>query len=206
MEPPTKKQQEVFEFFQTCALVGNPAPSIREICQEFGFRSPRSAADHVNALVRKGLLEQTRERRARNVRLKHPPSIGIPLLGSIPAGFPEVASEHALAKLPLPAKLFGISDPAKAFALIVRGDSMEKCYMLHGDTVILESGVEAITGSVVAAVIDAQCTLKTFLRDGTKTWLRAENPRYPDLLPAEGLHIQGVVRGVLRTTVSRQRH
>lgn len=203
MEPPTKKQQEVFEFFQTCALDGRPTPTIREICQEFGFRSPRSAADHVNALIRKGLLEPRRGRKARSVRLKHSPTKGIPLLGSIPAGLPEDMIEFPATILPLSANMFGISDATKAFALTVRGDSMEGCHLLDGDTVILEIGVEAASGSVVAAIIDGQCTLKTFLRNGTKTWLRAENPKYPDLLPAEGLKIQGVLRGVLRTSVSR---
>lgn len=82
---------------------------------------------------------------------------------------------------------------------------MEGCHLLDGDTVILEIDAELRSGSVVAAVIDGQCTLKTFLRNGKETWLRAENPRYPDLIPTEGLTIQGVVRGVLRTTISRVR-
>jgi len=205
MEPPTEKQQRVFEFFQTCALDGRPMPTMREICQEFGFRSPRSASDHVNALVRKGLLERRRGRMARSVRLKNPSTAGIPLIGSIPAGLPEDTVELHSTTLPLPAKMFGISDTSKAFALTVRGDSMEGCHLLDGDTVILENRADAVSGNIVAAVIDGQCTLKTFLRSGSRVWLRAENPRYPDLIPADRLKIRGVVRAVLRMTVPRLR-
>lgn len=206
MEPPTEKQHRVFEFFQTCALDGRPGPTMREICQEFGFRSPRSATDHVNALIRKGLLERSRGRSARSVRLKDiPASAGIPLLGNIRAGLPEDAVELHTKTLPLSPKMFGISDASKAFALIVQGDSMEGCHLLDGDTVILETKSDAVSGNIVAAVIDGQCTLKTFLRSGSKVWLRAENPRYPDLIPADQLKIQGIVRAVLRLTVAKLR-
>ena len=178
-------------------------PTIREVCQKFGYRSPRSASDHVDALIRKGLLERGRGRLARGVQLKTPATEGIPLIGSIIAGLPEDSVEIPAVVLPLPAKMFGISDRSKAFALTVRGDSMEGCHLLDGDTAILESTSEATSGSVVAAVIDGQSTLKTYLRRGTRVWLRAENPRYPDLIPADQLTIQGVVRAVIRFTVPK---
>jgi len=53
-------------------------------------------------------------------------------------------------------------------------------------------------GDVVAALIDNESTLKTFVKEGRKTYLRAENPKYPDLVPAAELVIQGVVVSVLR--------
>ena len=50
----------------------------------------------------------------------------------------------------------------------------------------------------MAALIDNESTLKTFIQKGSKAWLRAENPRYPDLIPALDLQIQGVARAVIR--------
>jgi len=50
----------------------------------------------------------------------------------------------------------------------------------------------------VAALIDEQSTLKTFLMKGRRAFLRAENPKYPDLIPAEELMIQGVFRALIR--------
>ena len=48
-------------------------------------------------------------------------------------------------------------------------------------------------GDVVAALIDGESTLKTFLMRGSKPYLKAENPKYPDLLPAhEVAKLQGV--------------
>ena len=205
MESPTEKQQRVFEFFKECVEDGRPTPTIREICRKFGYKSPRSASDHVNALVRKGLLERRRGRLARGVQVKGKSTVGIPLLGSIRAGLPEDAIEFPSEILPISAKMFGISDEKRAFALKVRGDSMQGCHLLDGDTVVLETKVDAASGNIVAAVIDGQCTLKTFLRSGPKAWLRAENPDYPDLIPADHLKIQGVVRAVLRLAVPKLR-
>jgi len=50
----------------------------------------------------------------------------------------------------------------------------------------------------VAALIDGQVTLKTFVMQRGKPFLRAENPRYPDLLPQEELQIQGVMVSLVR--------
>jgi repressor LexA len=51
---------------------------------------------------------------------------------------------------------------------------------------------------IVAALIDGESTLKRFLHRDGLPFLRAENPRYPDLLPATELVIQGVMIGLLR--------
>ena len=51
----------------------------------------------------------------------------------------------------------------------------------------------------VAALIDGESTLKRYLLQRGRPFLRAENPRYPDLLPANELIIQGVMVGLLRT-------
>jgi len=70
--------------------------------------------------------------------------------------------------------------------------------LFDGDIVILESGAEPRNGDVVAALIDNECTLKTLVLKRGKSWLHAENPKYPDLFPATDLQIQGVARAVIR--------
>jgi repressor LexA len=72
------------------------------------------------------------------------------------------------------------------------------CQISDGDIVILDHGLTPRNGDVVAALIDNESTLKTFVQKGSKAWLRAENPRYPDLIPALDLQIQGVARAVIR--------
>ena len=71
-------------------------------------------------------------------------------------------------------------------------------HILSGDIVVLEHGPEPRHGDIVAALIDGESTLKTFLRKNGKPYLKAENPKYPDLLPAQELMIQGVFKALIR--------
>ena len=92
----------------------------------------------------------------------------------------------------------GIKPTPRTFALEVRGDSMIGRHILDGDTVILEHGVTPRMGDVVAALIDNESTLKTYILEKGKPHLRAENPRYPKLIPAQELVIQGVMVALIR--------
>ena len=71
--------------------------------------------------------------------------------------------------------------------------------IFEGDIVLLEHEAIPRDGDIVAALIDNESTLKTFVhkREG-KVWLRAENPLYPELIPAMDLQVQGIVRAVIR--------
>ena len=70
--------------------------------------------------------------------------------------------------------------------------------ILDGDLAVIEHGIQPRPGDTVAALIDGRVTLKTFLVQRGKPFLRAENPRYPDLLPQEELQIQGVMMALIR--------
>ena len=71
-------------------------------------------------------------------------------------------------------------------------------HILDGDIVVVEHGQSPRNGDVVAALIDGESTLKTFVADQGKPYLRAENPRYPKLIPASELVIQGVMVALIR--------
>ena len=101
-------------------------------------------------------------------------------------------------RLALDTRFYGIHDRSKAFALRVTGTSMVGRQIFDGDIVLLEHGAVPRNGDVVAALIDNESTLKTFVRKGGRVWLRAENPVYPDLIPASDLQVQGVGRAVIR--------
>jgi repressor LexA len=64
--------------------------------------------------------------------------------------------------------------------------------------VILEHGVDPRNGEIVAALIDRKTTLKTFVERAGKRFLKAENPKYPNLVPSEELVIQGVFKALIR--------
>ena len=67
-----------------------------------------------------------------------------------------------------------------------------------GDIAVFEHGPEPRPGQIVAALIDRKNTLKTFLLKNGKPFLKAENPKYPDLIPSEELMIQGVFHALIR--------
>jgi repressor LexA len=64
--------------------------------------------------------------------------------------------------------------------------------------VVVEHGQTPRNGDVVAALIDGDSTLKTFVMEKGKSYLKAENPRYPKLIPAAELVIQGVMVALIR--------
>lgn len=192
----TQPQQLILSFLVERSENGEPPPTCREICKRFGYSSPKAASDHLAALERKGRIAREKGR-ARGLRLLQRDQ-GIPLLGRIAAGHPREGFVEADRRLALDPIAFGVRDRSKAFALQITGDSMIGCQISDGDTVILEHGVAPRNGDIVAALIDNESTLKTFVQRGSRAWLRAANPRYPDLTPALELQIQGVARAVIR--------
>lgn len=192
----TQAQQRVLDFVGSRSAKGENAPTYREICKTLGYRSPKAAADHVAALERKGYVIRERGQ-ARGIKLTSKSS-GVPLLGRISAGYPTDSPSEVETRIPIDPRAFGIRDRSKAFALRVRGDSMNGRQIVDGDIVLVEQEQSPRNGEIVAAMIDNESTLKTLVRRNGETWLRAENPLYPDLIPTIGLSIQGVARAVIR--------
>lgn len=199
----TKRQRQVLDFIQSVRRSAEMTPTLREIAAHFGFRSSRAAADHLDALKRKGFL-QSEPGKARALRVTSPLAklrgsiVDIPLYGSIPAGIPQAREQEAEGCISVDVETVGYKPTRNAFALRVTGDSMVGRYILDGDFVVLEHGPEPRNGQVVAALIDGASTLKTFVVKGGKPYLKAENPKYPDLIPAQELMIQGVLKALIR--------
>ncbi len=218
----TDRQKQVFEFVRNTILRTGVAPTLREIAAQFRFRSVKAAADHVAALRRKGLLTWT-PRRARALQLMaYLPILGgsqteetdnasnalpairhavaqLPIYGSIPAGFAQEHAQENKGHVAIDLGLLGIRPTARTFVLEVRGDSMIGRHIVDGDLVVLEHGRTPRNGDVVAALIDNESTLKTFVQErGRQPYLKAENPKYPKLYPANELVIQGVMVGLIR--------
>jgi repressor LexA len=196
----TARQQEVLDFIRRQLELTGFSPSSREIQAHFGFQSQTAAMNHLRALERKGVINRTpgkaRSTVDRNFRLL-PRLRAIPILGQIPAGMPSEASESSGLNLGVDLAAFGVERGAEVFAVRVRGDSMSGAQIADGDTVLLQKRVPK-NGEIVAALIDGESTLKRYLLDHNEPFLKAENPLYPDLLPAAELVIQGVMIGLLR--------
>jgi len=197
----TARQQEVLDFIRQQQQQTGFPPSSREIQTHFGFQSQTAAMNHLRALERKGVINRTpgKARSAVDPSFRFLPGLrSIPILGQIPAGMPSEASEWSGSKLGVDLAAFGVESGAEVFAVRVRGDSMIGAQIADGDTVLLQRRVPK-NGEIVAALIDGESTLKRYLLDHGEPFLKAENPLYPDLLPAAELVIQGVMIGLLRT-------
>ncbi len=190
----TTRQREVLDFVRESRSRSGRMPSTREIQRHFGFASQTAAVNHLKALERKGCL-----RRLPGDLIPTRSSVisRIPLLGSIPAGLPTFEEEIVDGGVGVDLASIGVSETARTFALTVRGDSMIGAHIQEGDVVVLEYK-EPRDGDVVAALIDGETTLKRFVLDGGQPYLKAENPAYPDLVPAMELVVQGVVVALTR--------
>ena len=128
--------------------------------------------------------------------------VHIPLVGIIPAGYPSDQEQQSDRCLSIDEDTLQLPKNARTFALEVRGDSMIDAHIVAGDVVIMELR-EPNHRDIVAALIDGETTLKRFLVHKGKPFLRAENSKYPDLIPAHELVIQGVFRALLRVDKRR---
>jgi repressor LexA len=197
----SKRQNAVLGFVRDQQSRTGLIPATREIQKHFRYKSQTSVQDILNALERKGALERN-PRKARSLVLssftKRPALVDIPIYGTIPAGIPSDQEQEKDGCITVDIDSLKIPKNARTFALKVRGDSMIDAHIQEGDTVILEFK-EARNRDIVAALIDGDTTLKRYVVQRGKPFLKAENPKFPDLIPAQELVIQGVMIGLFRT-------
>ena len=181
-------------------------PSTREIQSHFRFASQTSVMQYIAALERKGFLD----RHARKARALITPAMkvritDIPIYGQIPAGMSALTEQTIEGHVSLDLRSANVSKNRGMFALRVRGDSMIGAHILDGDIVLFEDSKDVHNGDIVAALIDGETTLKRYVVEHGRPYLKAENPRYPNLIPARELKIQGVMVSLLRKQERRKR-
>jgi repressor LexA len=197
----SNSQQKVLDFIEHYQGEHQRPPTIREIQDHCGFKSPRAVSYILEKLEEARLI--TRQAHSRGVQLTKPrvtaDGVQLPLYSSIPAGIPdEFDGSEAPDTLRFIPTTLGISNPSRAFAVRVRGDSMIDAGIFSGDIVVLEQK-EARHNDIVAALIDGENTLKRLIKQNGHIYLKAENENYPNLEPVEKLETQGVVVSILRT-------
>lgn len=176
-------------------------PSTREIQEHFGFASQTAAVSHLNALEKKGIITRLAGK-ARALMFADQEDreeiIDIPIYGMIPAGMGDDTVPVSEGMLSVDTRSMGVRPGTDVFALRVRGESMIDAHILDGDHVVLEKAREPRNKDIVAALIDGETTLKRYVMDQRKPFLKAENSSFPDLIPARELLVQGVMVGLVR--------
>ena len=196
----TTRQIEILDYLRMEHRETGIMPSTREIQHYFGFASQTAAMSHLRALEKKGVIQRL-PGKARAVIFPEDHDreeiCDIPIYGSIAAGFAEAAEQEQEGCLSIDVTSLGVERNRETFALRVRGESMVDAHICNGDTVVLEIR-KPRNGEIVAALIDGETTLKRFVSQKGKTYLRAENPDFPDLIPIGELVVQGVMVALLR--------
>lgn len=205
----TPIQREIIRTISDLAEWQGHGASYREIGKMVG-RAPSSVARQVAILEKKGKVRRD-PRRPRTVVVARPDeqqpgadraAIGcpkmadVPLVGQIAAGGPNVAEEAIEDTFALPRQLVG---EGSLIMLKVRGDSMTGAAISDGDFVVVRRQPEAQNGEIVAALIDAEATVKTFKRSDGHVWLMPHNPLYASI-PGDQAEIIGKVVFLLRRT------
>lgn len=196
-EPLTPAQAELLAAIRDRASCGEPVPSYRDLCEEFGWASTGTARDHLQALARKGYITLGGGR-ARQVRLVDAPVpvARLRVLGHVFAGRSSAAVELEDGEIAVPASWLM---RGRHFALNVDGDSMRDVAIVDGDMVVVREQSTAENGEIVVATVDGETTVKRLKIAADGIRLVAKNPRYAPIDVRGGVTIHGVVVAVMRS-------
>lgn len=200
----TPRQRKVLRYIRESVAKRGYPPSVREIGDAVGLKSPSSVAHQLNALERKGLLRKDANRpRAVDIRpveetteewQNRPTPQYVPVVGRIAAGGPILAEQSIEDIFPLPRELVG---DGTLFLLKVVGESMIDAAIADGDWVVIRQQPTADNGEIVAAMIDGEATVKTYRRRDGHVWLLPHNAAFEPIL-GDDATILGKVVALLR--------
>ncbi|MEC7565517.1 MAG: repressor LexA, partial [Planctomycetota bacterium] len=92
----TSRQLVIYEFIRDNILQRGYGPTVREIADEFGIRSPNGVVGHLQALEKKGLIIRDKKK-SRAIELT-PEAMeqerGLPMAGTVAAGMTSLAFEQ----------------------------------------------------------------------------------------------------------------
>ena len=194
----TEAQNELYGWIKNYLKDFQHSPSIRQMMQAMGLKSPAPIQSRLKHLQEKGYISW-QEGKARTLQIVDELTDGIPILGSVAAGgLIETYSDVN--------ENLDISDVLKkknVFALTVNGDSMIDACIADGDMVLMEPIKDSSSlrnGTIVSAMVPGiGTTLKYFVKKDNKILLEAANSAYePIELNLEEVVFQGKLLAVWR--------
>lgn len=205
MEELTERQRQILEFIIAEVQQKGYPPSVREIGEAVGLSSSSTVHAHLAKLEELGYLRRDPTKpRALEVLIGNnyddqiqftKEMVNIPLVGTVTAGEPILASENIQDYFPLP-RDFTRTD--SAFMLRIKGDSMINAGIFDGDLVIVSGETKAVNnGDIVVAMIEDEATVKRIYKEKNYVRLQPENDRYEPII-VSNVQILGKVVGLVR--------
>ena len=190
----TSMQQRIYEYIASCIREQGYPPSVREIGEAVGLKSPSTVHFHLKHLEEAGVIEKGAGKgRAITLTVPTVPEDKVPIVGNVAAGSPILA--EACIEDYLTFDTGGHGD--EYFALRVRGESMLNAGILPGDLVVVRRQQTCSNGEIVVAMIEDEATVKRLSKQNGHIWLLPENEAYS---PIDGTYAQilGKVSAVVR--------
>ncbi len=194
----TDAQNELYAWIKDYMKNFKHSPSIRQMMQAMGLKSPAPIQSRLKHLQDKGYISW-QEGKARTLQIVDQILEGVPILGSVAAGglietFTDVNQELDISE---------VLKKKDVFALTVNGDSMIDACIADGDMVLMEPVKNYSilrNGDIVSALVPGLgTTLKYFIKRGNKIFLEAANPAYePIELDLDQVIFQGKLLAVWR--------
>ena len=193
------KDKRAFAFIRNQIIHRGKSPSLREINEITGGKSPRSASLVIGRLIDAGLIKKT----GRQLVLIGKPliasnaTIDVPLVGQVACGTPIFAEENIQAEIPVSTDL--AKGGYKYFFLRAVGDSMDKAGINSGDLLLVRQQYDAENGEKVVALINDEATVKILEKTPEAVILKpsSSNKAHQPIVLTENFMIQGVVVAVL---------
>ncbi|HSM03359.1 MAG TPA: transcriptional repressor LexA [Longimicrobiales bacterium] len=199
--PLTKRQKQILDHIREFIDDRGYAPSFEEIAEHFGYSSLATVHEHLSNLERKGYIRKAYNE-SRSIELVEdesaPPTVALPLLGSVAAGLPIEAIQDD-ETLGVPPDM--VRRGRENYVLRVQGNSMIDEQIRDGDYIVVASQDTALDGQMVVALVrgDSATVKKLYREPGNRIRLQPANPTMsPIVEDAEDVRIQGVVVGVIR--------
>lgn len=196
-----RRQKQIVDFIAQYIQKNGYSPTLQDIATSIGVSSLATVHEHLEALVKKGIIKKY-EGAVRGIELldrkvsRMTDGIEIPIMGYISAGKPiEPYSD--------PNALYMISPnmtsaKKRNYVLMVKGDSMVDEGILDGDYVVIEEREDVNDGDIVVALLDnGLATLKRFFKEATRVRLEPANSNMSPIY-ATKVRVQGRVVGVIR--------
>jgi len=197
------KDKKAFALIRNKIVHYGESPSLREINEVTGGKSPRSASLVVDRLIAAGLIMKgNRSLILTNTHLTNSIStVDVPLVGSVACGVPMFAEENIQARIPVSTAL--AKKGSKYFLLRASGDSMNQAGINSGDLLLVRQQDTAETGERVVALINDEATVKIFERGADAVILRPKstNKEHKPIVLTDNCIIQGVVQAVLPSDI-----